>query len=355
MTEAQEAQVKLEGEPHRAIRLSALVLAMVVGVVALFGLGWWYYHQLLTPVDAGSAEVYQVRIPPGAGAREMASLLYTRGLIRSPMAFVLYTTYHGYNKKLLSGTYALSPGSNLPQLVQQLRGGQINELSFTIPEGYTLKQIAAVLRREGLIPSEEDFLEAAAKGDYNFPWMQELPPGPNRLEGFLFPDTYRVVPGATAEEIIQKMLDRFTQVYSSGYQEFADHVGLSTLEVLTLASLVEREAKLASERPLVAAVFLNRLEDGWKLESCATVQYILGHPKENLSDDDLKIPSPYNTYLNYGLPPGPIAAPGLASIEAVLYPADVPYLFFVAKGDGSHYFSRTLAEHNAAKKLAEVR
>lgn len=350
-----EAQARLERERRRAGLFPVIVLSMVMVAVTIFGLGRWYYHRLLTPVAPGSSEVYQVRIPPGAGAKEIASLLYTRGLIRDPRFFILYTIYHGYDKGLLAGTYELSPGNSLPQLVEQLRRGAPGDVAFTIPEGYTLKQIAAVLRQQGLIGSEEDFLEAAARGDYDFPWMGELAPGPNRLEGFLFPDTYRVAYDTTPEEIIQKMLDRFTQVYSPEYRERARRMGLSTLEVVTLASLVEREAKLASERPLIAAVFLNRLKKGWKLESCATIQYILGSPKENLTESDLQIPSPYNTYLNYGLPPGPIAAPGRASIEAVLYPADVPYLFFVAKGDGSHYFSRTLAEHNAAKKLAEAR
>ncbi|TDA64490.1 MAG: endolytic transglycosylase MltG [Clostridia bacterium] len=349
------AQVKPAEKPGRASRLLVIALAVILGLGSVLGLGRWYYQQLLAPVAAGSTEVYPVKIRPGAGAAEIASLLYTRGLIASPRVFLLYTTYHGYDKELVSGTYELSPGHSLPELVQQLRRGRTDEVTFTIPEGYTLKQIAAVLRQKGLLSSEADFLQAAARDDYDFPWMKELPPGPNRLEGFLFPDTYRVSPDDTAEDIIQNMLDRFTRVYSSEYQERAGEMELSTLEVVTLASLVEREAKLANERPVVAAVFLNRMKKGWKLESCATIQYILGSPKENLTDRDLQIPSPYNTYLHYGLPPGPIAAPGRASIAAVLYPADVPYLFFVARGDGSHYFSRTLAEHTAAKKLAEAK
>jgi len=196
--------------------------------------------------------------------------------------------------------------------------------------------------------SREEFLEAAAKGEFDYDFLTGVPHGEKRLEGFLFPDTYQFEADATAEEIINVMLKRFGEVYNEEYRRRAQELGLSTLEVVTMASIVEKEAKLDEERAVIAGVFYNRLKKNWKLESCATVQYLLGEPKAELSYKDLEIDSPYNTYKYYGLPPGPIASPGKASLEAALYPEEVDYLFFRANPDGSHTFSRTLAEHNQA-------
>jgi UPF0755 protein len=169
------------------------------------------------------------------------------------------------------------------------------------------------------------------------------------LEGYLYPDTYRITTQATEEEIVNMMLARFAREMTTEFREQARAQGLTLHQAVTLASLVEREAQKDAERPRVAAVFLNRLKKGWKLESCATIQYILGEPKARLLNKDLQIDSPYNTYRNYGLPPGPIAAPGRASLQAAVNPADEGYMFFVVAEDGRHIFSRTLQEHNRHK------
>lgn len=253
----------------------------------------------------------------------------------------------GTDRKLQTGRYVLSPRYSLPQILEKLSQGDTSWVTFTVPEGYNLRQIAALLATQGLA-TEEDFWEAATKGDFSYPFLAGAPPGKNRLEGFLFPDTYCVAPGTSAEKIINLFLRRFAEVYAV-YAARAEEAGLTPLEVVTLASLVEKEAKCDAERPLVAAVFRNRLQRQMPLESCATVQYLLDKPKERLTRANLALPSLYNTYLHPGLPPGPIASPGKASLEAVLSPAPVPYLYFVARSDGTHIFSKTFQEHLAAK------
>jgi len=219
----------------------------------------------------------------------------------------------------------------------------------TIPEGYTVTQIEEILAEKGIVDRTR-FREALKSEDFSLPYLSPAPRDPRHLEGFLFPATYEFPAGLAEKEIIGLMLQRFDAVLTPELQRRSQAMGLSVREVVTLASLVEREARLDEERPIIAAVFLNRLRRGMRLESCATIQYILGKQKEKLTYRDLQIPSPYNTYLHDGLPPGPIANPGLASIKAVLYPAEVDYLYFVARGDGSHYFSRTLGEHQTAAR-----
>lgn len=247
-----------------------------------------------------------------------------------------------------AGTYALSPSENAATILMKLAQGQVAQRSFTIPEGLTVVQIAERLSQQGLV-NQERFLEEAKKGWFDFPYINKVASGPERLEGYLFPNTYTVPFNANEHDIIQAMLNEFQAVYGPKEQKRTQELGLTTNQLVTIASLVEREAKQDQERPLVASVFYNRIAKNMRLESCATIQYILGHPKETLTYKDLAIPSPYNTYLHAGLPPGPIACPGKKSLWAALYPSDSPYLYFVARGDGTHHFSRTLREHLEAK------
>lgn len=331
------------------------VVRILVGpiVAALLACGsWWLYRQFL-PAAPGGASL-RVEIPVGASSGEIARLLADRGLIRSPLAFRLYLHLKRLDKALKAGEYELSPGLSPASIAGILAEGRTALYRVTIPEGFTLKQIAARLAEAGLV-EEDRFWEAAASAPFDYEFLADGPPGSQRLEGFLFPDTYYFARGTPAEEIIAAMLRRFRTVFTGEMEARAAELGLTVRQAVTLASLVEREAKLESERPLVAAVFHNRLRLGLKLESCATVQYLLDKPKPVLLEEDLKIPSPYNTYLHPGLPPGPIASPGLSSLKAALYPASVPYLYFVANPDGSHTFSRTLAEHLRAGRAARGR
>ncbi len=322
---------------HRATLLLAII-------ALLMGLGW-YFTTLLAPRHPGGAAI-EVAIPPGASSAAIAATLAEKGIIRSPLAFRLVAMAQGVDKQLKPGSYLISPGLPLPAITRLLASGKTIDIEFTVPEGYTVRQIASLLQQKGLA-KEEDFLKAAA-GDYPFTFLQGLPPGPEHVQGFLFPDTYQVAPGTPAREIILMMLNRFNQVYQEIAPQKNKDLEFNIRQIVTLASIVEREAKLDNERPLIAGVFINRLRRGMRLESCATVEYLLPAPKPVLSYQDLQIDSPYNTYRVKGLPPGPIANPGRASLLAVLQPDQTDYLYFVAKPDGSHYFSRTLAEHNQA-------
>jgi len=188
-------------------------------------------------------------------------------------------------------------------------------------------------------------MDYAQNGDFPYDYLPAAGSA-NRLEGFLFPNTYMIEKDWTQKEIIDMLLSEFNKVWSEKYQQRADELGKSVKEVVTMASMVEKEAKVANERPLIASVFYNRVNINMKLQSCATVQFILGVAKYPLLYSDLEIDSPYNTYIYYGLPPGPIASPGEASLTASLYPDDSDYLYFRAQKDGSHRFSRTLEEHD---------
>ncbi|MDK2820133.1 MAG: hypothetical protein PWP31_98 [Clostridia bacterium] len=288
----------------------------------------------------------EITIPPGASTAYIADYLTQKGIVRNPLIFRLLTVAMGKDKELKPGNYIITPDLTLPEIVNLLAKGNIEQIKFTVPEGYTIKQIAELLEKKDIV-KKEAFLEATSK-EYSFDFLQGIPQGPNYLEGFLFPDTYIVAKDTTPEKIIEMMLGRFEQVYeeiSKGKNPVANY---SIREIVILASIVEREAKVDAERAKIAGVFVNRLKRGMKLRSCATVEYLLPETKPVLTYDDLEIESPYNTYKVYGLPPGPISNPGRASLMAALEPEETDYLYFTAKPDGTHYFSRTLSEHNQA-------
>lgn len=315
-------------------------------ILLLAGSGCWYYiNRQMQPFRPGAPAV-ELEIPAGASTAAIAAILVDHGLIADSYTFRLAAALSGLDRQLKSGHYTISPGLSLPEILQLLVEGQVQELEFTVPEGYTLKQIEALLQQKGLVQADE-FRQAAAD-EYDFEFLTGLEPGAERLEGFLYPDTYRVTPETTPRQIIMMMLERFDQVYQEVYAENDISQKYNTREMVTLASIIEREARLDEERPLVASVFINRLNRGMRLESCATVEYLLPEIKPVLTLEDLKIDSPYNTYRVEGLPPGPIANPGKESLLAAFNPAQSDYLYFVAKPDGSHHFSRTLSEHNQA-------
>lgn len=324
-------------------KLKAALVA-VLGL-ALLSLGLLLY--MGSP--AGGGEKVIIKIEPQSTTSEIAAHLEDSGLIHSAFYFKLYTRISGADKFLKAGRYEFNGNETLSQVVEELKKGTPELISFTVPEGFTLEQVINLLDSRGIV-AKGDFLQALEEEDIEFPFLDELPQGQNKLEGFLFPDTYNVTEGMKAGEILQMMLDRFAAVYSPDLWQRAQELDMTTVEVVTLASIIEREAKKPEERALVSAVFHNRLKKGMALQSCATVQYALGENKPVLYNIDLQVDSPYNTYKHPGLPPGPIACPGEESIKAALFPEDVSFLYFVAKPDGSHSFSNTLAEHNAAKK-----
>lgn len=316
-----------------------LALSMAV-CLCLFGV----YGLLRRPQAAVSqGEPVYLRVEPGMNTAQVAALLEANRIVDSAETFRLRAKFSGLSQSLKAGNYVFVTGMPYSEVIAILTSGKSVDFRITIPEGYTVKQIAALLEEKKLAKAAE--IEAEAKRFAPYAYMGSNVAQDYAAEGFLFPDTYYIGEGQSAAEILAAMAGQFDAQFTAEMRARAAELGLSVREVVTLASLVEREALFDDERPVIAQVFLNRLRDSMPLQSCATVQYILGEPKAELTVADTKIASPYNTYLHMGLPPGPIANPGLASLRAVLYAAPTEYLYFVADKHGRHHFSKTYEEH----------
>jgi UPF0755 protein len=298
----------------------------------------------------GGSILFTVR--PGDTAGSIGEELERRGIIQNATLFKMLVGYYGLERELKAGDYEVSPAMTMTEIISKLYQGLVKTTRFTALEGWRLEELAAALDQKGIF-RKEDFL-AAANGNYDYDFLRQRPAG-SSLEGYLFPDTYLLRPRHTPADLIRMMLDNFANKLTPAMRERAASQGLTVHQLVTLASIVEREAVQPAERPIIASVFLNRLRQGIPLYADPTVQYALGSDpasvarwgywKKELTPADLEVASPYNTYRHPGLPPGPIANPGLASLQAVLEPADTDYLYFVARGDGSHAFSRTEEEH----------
>lgn len=315
-----------------------------------------WFKSMLRPKNAADKTFIEFEVSSGISANQLAVNMQEQGIIKNQFVFKLYAKLNGKDAAIKSGKYYLSPSMTPEKILDKLVKGDVvnDDIKVTIPEGSTLNTIAEILSEKGLI-SKEDFSDCLEienfKEKYSF--LRDFPPNAG-LEGFLFPDTYFLPPGKNADFYIEMLLKRFEDVYFSKVDMILkeNQIEYTPYQIVTLASIIEAEAKLESERPIIAGVFYNRLEKGMPLQSCATIEYVLDEHKEVLSLDDLKIDSPYNTYKINGLPPGPIGAPGLSSMLVAVNPAKVDYLYFVAKGDGAHIFSRTYAEHlNAQNKI----
>ncbi|OPX84700.1 MAG: putative aminodeoxychorismate lyase [Pelotomaculum sp. PtaB.Bin104] len=306
---------------------------------------------LLLPVALfGSPGEVVVNIAPEAPARQVGELLQQKKLVRSAVVFSLYARWKGLDGQIKAGEYSLSNGLSTPAVLSELVDGCLAVQAFTIPEGFTTAQIADLLVSKGLIDRER-FYWAVANETYSFSFIQGLPNTEKRLEGYLFPDTYQVFRGYSESAIIEMMLQRFTkEINDLDYITQARKAGLTLHQAVTLASLLEREAGIEEERPLIAGVILNRMAKSMPLQVDATVQYALGTHQPKVYYKDLQVNSPYNTYRVQGLPPGPIAAPGRSSLLAAVRPQATSYLYYVARPDGFHAFANTLAEHNLNKE-----
>jgi UPF0755 protein len=302
----------------------------------------------VSAVDPSDGSFIAITIEQGTGTAQIAAQLKSENLIRNTFLFKLKSRLSGLDGKYKAGIHSLSKNMSMDEIMEGLLAGRDNTVRFTIPEGYDVRRTAEALSSINLIDSD-DFIDEIENGDFDHWFLETAPKGKSRLEGYLFPDTYEVFTGASEHEIIQKMLDQFGKVFTKEDEELALQHGLNVNEIIILASIIEREAVIPKDRPIIAGVFYNRLKIGMPLQSCATVQYILGEQKAVLSTADTRIDSPYNTYLIKGLPPAPICSPGKASIEAALSPEKSDYLYFLAKGDGSHVFSRTYEEHRRLK------
>ncbi len=335
---------------RRKVKKSGCVIGIIVLLLfALAGGGTLYYMSAFNPIQL--AEEVTVTVPQGAGSKQIAALLDDSGVIKSKTVFGFYVKQQKAAANLRPGTYTFGPGEvDMEAVVAKLQKGGLSEntMNITIPEGLTVEQTADLLAQKGVVDKQK-FLDYAADLDIPYDY---IPKGKdyNQLEGFLFPETYNILKTWGEKEIIDMMLAQFDKVFTQEWRDRAKEMNMSIYDVVKLASIIEREALYDSDRPIISGVFHNRLDISMRLQSCATVQYILGEPKAVLTNADVRIESPYNTYLHEGLPPTPIASPGAKSLEAALYPEKTDYLYFLAKPDGHHYFSKTLDEHNAAKK-----
>lgn len=352
--------VKAKTKPTRTPRKSwrrMLPLGALVILLGGGGLGWSWWQSQIQPVqspptNAASKTFIDISIPEGTSVNGIGQILYKAKVIRSLTAWKLLTRFNAFGGggAFQSGTYQLSPQDSLPAIASAIQTGNVKEDGFTIPEGWSVDEMAAAFEQKGWFTAAE-FMAAIQSVDRSrYPW---LPTDSPKLEGFLFPDTYQIpVDARTPEGVVQIMLDHFAKTALPIYEASPNRSQWDLNQWVTLASIIEKEAVVDSERPLIAGVFINRLEQGITLGSDPTVEYGLGikQTKETpLTYAQVETPSPYNTYINAGLPPTPIASPGAASLKVALEPAQTDYLYFVARYDGTHVFSKTLGEHERAQ------
>lgn len=321
-------------------------LILTLGIPALLGI----LLSFAIPPPPQMEVVEVITIPPGVSLHEVTHLLSSKGIIRSQTLFNLLVRCRRADTQIKSGEYQLTNRMLPHEVLNKLIRGEQIKYSITIPEGLTIAQIAALYEKLGMA-EKSHFINVAS--DPNF--IASLGMQAETLEGYLFPDTYKFIRNIGEKNIIRSMVQRFNEVYGEEFKKRGQELNLSQREVIILASLIEKEAACPQERPIISAVFYNRLKLHMPLQCDPTVIFGLKNFNGNLTKEDLKIRTSYNTYLNCGFPPTPIASPGLDSIKAALYPADVNYLFFVSRNDGTHYFSSTLAEHNQAVNIYQRR
>jgi UPF0755 protein len=324
--------------------LKKLALAAVVIVVALAAAAWWAHGRMRQPHRGFGGEEIFVELPPGSGVAGIADRLVDAGVVPDRWTFRLAARLSGSDRRLQAGEYRFTAAASPMDIVRRLERGDVFRRPVTFPEGLTIAEMASLLER-AQIGTARDFTRAASDPSK----IRQLDPQARSLEGYLFPDTYAFPRDASSDTVIEALVAGFDRAFDTGLRDAAAGRGLSVREVVTLASLIEKETAEPTERALVSAVYHNRLARRMPLQCDPTVIYALmraGKWNGNIQRVHLQIDSPYNTYRYPGLPPGPIASPGRASLEAAILPADVPYLYFVSRNDGTHVFAETLVEHN---------
>lgn len=350
---------------YRIIRQVLIYLISILIVISsVYALITFAYNEYLKPVDARSEELIDVEIPSGSSLSKISEILYEKGLIRNKTVFKLFVDLSDNTSKLRAGKYKLSPSMSMAQIMDELlsNNAAVPTVKITIIEGWDIRRMAKYLVGEkGFDFTEEEFINAARVENFTeYVFLQEIPEERRNgdgdiipLEGYLFPDTYIVYEDAKPEDIMRKMLDQFEKVFDDAMKQRAEELGMTIDEVVTLASIIQREARKTEEFPKISAVFHNRLNKGMNLESCATVQYIINENRWTLTEEEMRIDSPYNTYINSGLPIGPISSPGRLALTSALNPYEEfmdpnrPYLYFVLKNPdtGEHAFNYSYQEH----------
>lgn len=295
---------------------------------------------LLATACDGSGNA-RVTVPSGASMRLAADSLEAAGVIGSAKLFSVYAKVTGRDRNIKAGTYILDRGASWNEIVNSLVAGKGIVLTLTIPEGWDMKTIIPTISRVMTVPTSE--LDSAVR---DTALIRRLNVPIPTLEGYLFPETYLLPESSEALPIVRRLVAEFERRWKPDWNAQLEKLGMTRHQVITLASIIEKEARVATERPTISAVYHNRLKRGMMLQADPTVLYALGRHENRVLYRHLEVKSPYNTYRNVGLPPGPIASPGSASIEAALFPADVPFLYFVAHPDGHHEFTSTMREHN---------
>lgn len=319
------------------------VTAITAAVLGFGGLAGLYLVPNTFAEDTGSQVLV---IGKDATGTEIADMLYEKGLIRSTQGFKLWLAISGTGDKLQSGHYQIPNKVTVRELIELLQEGHVESIRLTIPEGYTVGDIAIALEKAQIMKAK-DFL-AEAKTFVPYPYIKGTKPTTYPVEGFLFPSTYEIPVGATPRDVILMMSEEMNRYLTPAVKKQIQAQHMSIHDFVTLASIVEREALFDADRPVIAGVFKKRMAHGIPLQSDATISYVLGYAKENVTIGDTQLQSPYNTYVSKGLPPGPIANPGKKALDAVLHSDNTDYLYFVADKEGHNHFSKTYAEHLAA-------
>lgn len=339
------------------ISLLLIIIAACGSIIAFsksFDYSFYMIDENTTRPSNQAIQEIKIDVTTDTSIKMIAQILYDKKFIGNKFWFMTEAKLYTLEDQLEPATYTISSNMTNHEIVKLLGSKKAlsEEVQFTIPEGFTIMQIADRLEDQQIV-SKTDFINAVNNRTYQYDFLQNIPTDVTyKLEGYLFPDTYRIHKGATAEEIILMMLNRFEEV-ASRYTQYLYGSDYTLHDILTIASIIEHEAKLDEERPIIAGVIYNRLEDSMKLQMCSTVQYALGKRKVNLTYEDLAIPSPYNTYTNTNLPIGPICAPGESALSAAFMPDEHEYYYFVLKDtkEARHAFSRTADEHAANKDL----
>lgn len=336
---------------YRFIKTLFYIFSIILLVVVAGG-----SYFVKTCFDSKNLKEQTVLIEKGSSLKSVSRTLQSRGIIKNSLVFEIYVRFNNWQKEIKAGEYVFKEGLSLKDTVSEIRKGQVKLFQFTIPEGYNIHQFCEVMLKELLMTAEDcqmqvrriDLIHQNDFGGLKNPKVETL-------EGYLFPETYSYDKSSTPDQITKMMVDHLYKKLTEERLIRAKELGLTVYELLTFASIVEKETGVSEERPLVASVFHNRLKKGMLLQTDPTVIYGIKNYDGNIRRSDLQRDHPYNTYTRPGLPVGPIANPGLASIDAVLYPAETSYLYFVAKGQtGQHYFSKTLSEHNRAVQYYQL-
>ncbi len=330
-----------------------IFIALIIIIILIISL--FYFQNQVNYSHGLNAETKNFKIEKGEGFLEIANRLQEEKLISHKFFFIYYLWKENIYGKITDGEYAINPQNTIPEIaliVTRQKEAISNEKKITFPEGWNSREIATRINQQEL--NGDDFLNLVERADYfkdeyNYDFLDSIPENQN-LEGFLFPDTYFFLMDSSTENIIKKMLDNFDEKLSANLRRSIEDQDKTLYEIITMASLLEKEVKTSEDRKIVSGIFWNRIKIGQPLQSCATLAYLLGENKDQYNYEDTQVESPYNTYLNPGLPPGPITNPGIVSIEAAIYPQETNFNYFLNNLENEEtIFSKTLEEHNSNK------